>query len=186
MNLFVNTISTNANLIIFNNNKEILNTLEFEIKWNESSLLIPKIDLFLKENNLEYKELENIVCVNWPWSFTWVRTTVLAINSINYIINNNITPVSFFDLYNNYPIVKSSSKRDCFVKLNNESKIEIIENSKIEEYLKEKNIKTIYWNCNLDNVEIIEKIDYISIIKMIEFKKFKKIDPLYIKKPNIC
>jgi hypothetical protein len=44
-----------------------------------------------------------------------VRTTVLAANSINYIINKNMTALSFFDLHNTYPIIKASSKRDCFV-----------------------------------------------------------------------
>ena len=152
MNLFVNTISSEATLILFDNNKQIIKTMTFEIKWNESSLLIPKIDLFLKENNLSYNEIENIVCVNWPGSFTWVRTTVLAINTINYITKNNLTPVNFFDLYDKYPIIKSSSKRDCFIKINKNSDIQIIENSKIEELLKEKNIKIIYWNCDLYNI----------------------------------
>ena len=186
MNLFINTISSLSTIILFDNNRKIIEKIDFEIKWNESSLLIPKVDLFLKGNKLKYSEIENIVCVNWPWSFTWVRTTVLAINTINYITKNNLTPVNFFDLYDNYPIIKSSSKRDCFIKLDKNSDIEIIENSKIEELLKEKNIKTIYWNCNLDNLEIVEKIDYIDIIKEIKLEKIKKIDPLYIKKPNIC
>ena len=183
MNLFVNTISSNACLILFNNSREIISICEFEIKWNESSLLIPKIDEFLKENKLKYPDIKNIVCVNGPGSFTWVRTTVLAINTINYITKNNLTTLNFFDLYKNYPIIKSSSKRDCFVQKSKNSKIEIITNSEIEDLFKE---KKVYWNWEIDNIEIIEKIDYISIIKEINFQELKRIDPLYIKKPNIC
>lgn len=186
MNLFVNTISNPAVLIIFDENRNIKNELSFEIKWNESSLLIPKIDEFLKENNLTYFDMKNIVLVNGPGSFTWVRTSVLAINTINFITKNDLTPISYFELFNNFPIIKSSSKRDCFVKLSKESKIEIIENEKLSEILKEKNIKKIYWETSLENMEIIEKIDYLSIIREIELKDFKKIEPLYLKKPNIC
>jgi hypothetical protein len=40
---------------------------------------------------------------------------VLAANSINYIINKNMTALSFFDLHKKYPIIKASSKRDCFI-----------------------------------------------------------------------
>ncbi len=186
MNLFINTISKNSIIILFNNNREILDKTIFEIKWNESSLLIPTIDQFLKKNKLNYNEIKNIVLVNWPWSFTWVRTVVLAINSINYITNNSLTPISYFELFKNYPIVKSSSKRDCFFKEKIDNNIEIILNQDIEKYLKEKNIKKIYWEAEIENVEIIENIDYLSIIKEIKLENIKKIDPLYIKKPNIC
>jgi hypothetical protein len=93
MNLFVDTISELCNIIIFDNSRHIIDTLEYNIKWNESSLLIPKIDKIIKKNNLEYEDLSNIVVVNWPWSFTWIRTTVLVINTINYIIKWDITPI---------------------------------------------------------------------------------------------
>lgn len=186
MNLFINSVSTTACLIIFNNNFEIINKFDFEIKWNESSLLIPNIDNFLIENKITYKDLENIVVVNWPWSFTWVRTTVLAANSINYIIRKNMTELSFFELFDTYPIIKSSSKRDCFIQFEKGWDIEIIENSKIEEILNKKSIKTIYWHWTIDNIEILENIDYINIIKKIKLDNKKQISPLYIKKPNIC
>ena len=186
MNLFINTISKTSSIILFNEKREILDQIDFEIKWNESSLLIPNIDSFLKKNSLTYFDIKNIVLVNWPGSFTWVRTVVLVINSINYITNNNLTPISFFELFPNYPIIKSSSKRDCFFKKNKDSQIEIIPNDDISKYLTDNNIKTIYWESDIENVEIIEKIDYLSIINQIKFKELKKIDPLYLKKPNIC
>ncbi|MDD3145215.1 MAG: hypothetical protein PHV23_03850 [Candidatus Gracilibacteria bacterium] len=186
MNLFINTVSKNSIIILFNDNREILEQISFEIKGNESSRLIPTIDEFLKKKELKYNEIKNIVLVNGPGSFTGVRTVVLAINSINYITNNNLTPISYFELFKNYPIVKSSSKRDCFFKENTDSKVEMILNEDIEKYLKEKNIREIYGEADIENVEIIENIDYLSIIQKIKLENIKKIDPLYIKKPNIC
>jgi hypothetical protein len=99
-----------------------------------------------------------------------------------------MTAISYFDLYNNFPIIKSSSKRDCFVKFNINSNIEIIENEMLLNILKEKDINTIYGEINSDifkNIKIIDKIDYISIIKEIQFNNAKQIQALYIKKPNI-
>ena len=186
MNLFINTIAKISSIILFDINREIKYRENFEIKWNESSLLIPTIDSFLKKNNLNYFDIKNIVLVNWPWSFTWVRTVVLAINTINYISNNSVTPISYFELFDNYPIVKSSSKRDCFLKKNIGSEIEIIENDKLISFLKENKIDRIYWECDIENIEKIEKIDYLNIIKKIDLKELKKIEPLYLKKPNIC
>jgi hypothetical protein len=65
-------------------------------------------------------------------------------NTINFVINKNMTSLSFFDLFNNYPIVKTSSRRDCFIKKDETSEIEIIKNEDLKQYLKEKNINKIY------------------------------------------
>ncbi len=188
MNLLIDWISKNATLILFDNNRDILFQKVFKIAWNESSLLLPYLDKFLKEKNIDYFNIENIVVVNWPWSFTWVRTIVLLVNTISYIVNNNITPISYFDLFENYPIIKTSSKRDCFVQKYEKEKVEIIKNEKIEKYLCENKISKIYWDFNdLEdrNIKTFDKIDYISIIKKIKLKKEKQIQSLYIKKPNI-
>ena len=171
MNLFIDTISNEAKIILFNDDRNILNQYSWNIKWNESSTLIPEIDKLLSKSNIKYDNLENIVVVNWPWSFTWVRTTVLAANSINYIINKNMTSLSYFDLLEKYPIIKASSKRDCFIQRNKNSEIEIIMNDQlIKEWI---------------DIEKIEKIDYISIIKKIKFDNKSQVEALYIKKPNI-
>ena len=188
MNLFIDTISIPSILILFDDKREVIDKNTFQIKWNESSLLIPKIDDFIKKNSINYKDLENIVVVNWPGSFTWVRTTILAINTINYIIKKNITTLSYFDLFDGYPIIKSSSKRDCFFKLDKESGIEIITNDKLKQDLNEKWLKIIYWEANNNffcNIKILDKIKYEDIIKNIKFKNLFKANPLYIKKPNI-
>lgn len=188
MNIFIDSISTTAKIIIFDSKRKIISENDLKIKWNESSKLIPSIDSILKKNNTKYKDIENIVVVNWPWSFTGIRTTVLAINSINYITNKNLTAISYFDMFDSYPIIKTSSKRDCFIKLTKDSKIEIISNINILKLLQDKKINKIYWDINkeiFEKIEIFDKIDYVNIIKDIKFDSKKQIDPLYIKKPNI-
>ena len=188
MNLFIDTISREGIIIIFDNKRKIKIKIILNIKWNESSKLIPSIDLLLLKNNLQYKQIANICVVNWPWSFTWIRTTVLTVNTINFVTNNNITPISYFELFYYYPIVKSSSKRDCFLKKDIKSEIEIIKNEDLINYFKENNISKVYWELNADIIigeKIFEKINYENIINKIKFQDFKEITPLYIKKPNI-
>lgn len=186
MNLLINALLSNWKLIIFNDDRDILFEKNIEILWNESEKLIWYIDTFLSENKLDYNDLENIVVFSGPWSFTWIRTISLLVNTINFVINKNITSLSFFELYSNYPIIKSSSRRDSFFKRDINSEIEIISNIDVLTYLKENNIKKIYWeNKNITEIEIFEKIDYSAIIKNIEFKNEKRIEPIYIKKPSI-
>ena len=70
MSLFIDTVSNPTKIILFSDNRDIINYIEWDIKWNESSLLIPKIDEIIRNNNLEYKNLDNLVVINWPGSFT--------------------------------------------------------------------------------------------------------------------
>jgi tRNA A37 threonylcarbamoyladenosine modification protein TsaB len=190
MNLFINAVTQNWTLILFDNNKKILSQKNIEILWNESSRLVEIIDIFLKkENNIKYSDLENLIVVNWPWSFTGVRTIVLAINSINFIINKNITSLSFFDLFENYPIIKSSSKRDLFVKYKKSDKIQIVKNDDFIEKMSTEGFSPLMWDLSnnhlSEEIEINSEINYKKVLEKITFQKNKLIEPLYIKKPNI-
>jgi len=196
INLFINAVTQNWALILFKDNKKIISQKDIEILWNESSKLTTIIDEFLKENNIKYTDLENLVVVNWPWSFTWVRTIVLAINSINFIINKNITSLSFFDLFENYPIIKSSSKRDLFVKYKKCDKIEIVQNDDFFNKLSTESFSSlnleerlIYWdlsnNILSEKIKVNTEINYKKVLEKIIFQNNKLIEPLYIKKPNI-
>ncbi len=185
MNLFINALTKNWVLIIFDNLRKILFQKNISILGNESEKLIEILDDFLKENKINYKDLENIVVVNWPWSFTWIRTIVLLVNTINFVINKNITAISFFDLFNTYPIVKSSSKRDSFFKKSKSSEIEIIKNDDLLEYINKNKIEKIYWENDNLWLKIFDNIDYSAIIKNIKFQQNKQIEAFYVKKPSI-
>jgi len=186
MNLFLNAVSSNGVMILFDNNRKIISKKNIKVAWNESELLIDILDNFLKGNNISYFDLENLVVVNWPWSFTWIRTIVLMINTINFVIDKNITPLNYFDLFKDFPIIKSSSRRDSFLKKSKDSQIEVIKNNEVQRFLKENNIKQVYWeNKNIENIKTFENIDYSNIIKNIEFEKNRFITPIYIKKPSI-
>lgn len=187
MNLFLDTISPKNTLILFNNNRDIIKTYHFDVRLNESTKLIEEVDSFLKLNNLNYFDLENIVVVNWPGSFTWVRTTILLVNTINFIIKKNISTITYFDLFEwIYPIIKASSKRDSFVKLDKDSEIIVLENDKISDVIKENNIKIINSDTNfLENIEVISEVNYDKIIKNIKLEPNSIVSPFYFKKPNI-
>jgi len=189
MNLFINAVSVNWFMALFNEKRKIIFYKDIKVLWNESELLINIIDSFLKENNFSYNTLQNIVTVSWPGSFTWIRTISLLVNTIAFV-NKNIflTDISFFDLYDKYPICKSSSKRDSFILFEKWKSVEIYQNTDLINIFSEKNIEIVYGELNIDtlnNISIIDKIDYEYIIKQVQFKNKRQIDALYIKKPNI-
>ena len=70
MNIFLDTISPKNALILFDEKRNILEKHFFDVSLNESTLLIEEFDRFLSKNKLNYKDLENIVVIAGPGSFT--------------------------------------------------------------------------------------------------------------------
>ncbi|MDD4151757.1 MAG: tRNA (adenosine(37)-N6)-threonylcarbamoyltransferase complex dimerization subunit type 1 TsaB [Candidatus Gracilibacteria bacterium] len=192
MILFIDTISNPCFIGIFDEKKNIIKNISYDIMGNESSTLIPNIDNLLKENDLSYSNLENIVLVNGPGSFTGIRTAVLVVNTINFIIKKNMTDINYFSMYefafdNKFPIIKDSSKRDLFIKKDKNSKIDIISNEDLINYLKENNICEIYGDTkiNLGSIKKITNIDYKKVLDKINLDNKKSLEAFYLKKPNI-
>lgn len=185
MNLFLNAVSKEGIIILFWNDKNIIDKKSLSIVWNESWQLIDIVSTFLKSNKIDFSNLENIVFVNWPWSFTWIRIISLFVNTLSFVYTKlYLTDISFFDMFWKYPIIKVSSKRDLFVKKSKQDIIEVISNEEFKDYVKQNNTKEIFWE-QFDKLKINSKIDYENLIKSIKFKKEKIINPLYIKKPSI-
>lgn len=183
MNLFIDTISCPAFLILFDKDRIIKDEFSWDARMQESSTLIPNIKNLLIKNSLKFENLKNIIIVSGPWSFTWVRTTSLVWNTISFLNPEcKITDITYFDLFKKYPIIKKSSKRDSFVKLKEDSEIIVVMNTDLKDY-----IKTDYaWEYNnfLEEKNISE-INYSEIIKETSFKNKNIISPFYMKKPNI-
>lgn len=185
MNLFLNAVSWNWIIILFDNNRQIIDKESISILLQESAKLIDIVDNFLLKNNFKYKDINNIVVVNWPWSFTWIRTISLVVNTLAYIFENiRLTPISFFDLFKNYPIIKTSSKRDLFVKKSESSIIYVVSNEDFIDYLHINKIKEVYWE-KFDLCEVNSNINYAEIISNLKLDDKKQIEAYYVKKPNI-
>ncbi len=188
MNLFIDSLSSPARLILFETHHTIIAQKNIDIYRNESSKLIGEITSFLSENDKNIENLKNIVTTHGPWSFTGVRSVILTVNTLAFRTDIFLTPINYFQLYDSYPIVKCSSKRDVFIKKCPESNIEIISNQDCISYIQNHNIKKIYWDFEIwENVGIlcVKEIDYAAIIKNLQLQKEKQIEALYIKKPNI-
>lgn len=185
MNLFLDTISPNNALILFNNDRKIIKKYFFDVRLNESTRLIEELHNFLENSWVWYNDLENIVVVNGPGSFTGVRTTVLLVNTINYTIKKHITTLTYFDLFPTYPIIKASSKRDSFVKFSSKDEIQVIENDALKNMIQEKDISQIFWDVHISWVETQNTVDYEAIIQNIIFQDNLIVSAFYCKKPNI-
>lgn len=187
MYLFIDTISPKNALFLTDEKNQVIQEYFFDVRLQESSRLIEEVDQFLKSLGVDYMSLKKIAVVNWPWSFTGVRTSVLLANTMNYVIKWEMYALSYFDLFDSYPIVKSSSKRDVFLKKSSWSEIEIISNEDFISYVTSNNISQIYGDIGFElEIERISEVDYQKAVKKAFLSQaFQKIEPLYLKKPNI-
>lgn len=186
MNLFINAVSSQWKLIIFDDTRNIIGSQNIEIAGNESSRLSGMLKIFLQEHGVDYSDITNIVVVHGPGSFTWVRTICLMVNTIAFSVGCSLTPVSYFDLFSDPIVVKQSSKRDVFL-YHSESGVSIVSNQECREYCAQHQITQLSGEAgSIQDIEIIENIDYCDIIEHVVLQEQTSIAPLYIKKPNIC
>lgn len=187
MYLFFDGVSSEWYIWLFSEEKKCIASSTVSIAGNESTKTISVIESFLQKQKVPYKDIKNIVTVIGPGSFTGIRTISLVVNTLAYIYPHIfLTPINFFELYSKYPIIKSSSKRDLFVKWKKSATIEVVSNQDFEQrYLWEE----VYGDINLERftqeIELSSERDYETIFQKIELQNLKRIAPLYIKKPNI-
>ncbi len=187
MILFFDACSSCWYIALYTPERTEIASQKFQIAWNESSKAIALIRWFLQEQGVDYTDIHNIVCVNGPGSFTGIRTISLIVNTLAFIYPHiSLTPIGFFDLFDEYPIVKASSKRDLFVKYQKWDIIQIEKNSIFEEKFRG---KEIFGDIRSDvferDIHVNAEVDYMSICKHLTLQNNTKIAPLYIKKPNI-
>jgi len=184
MNLFLDTISPRGTLIAFDDTRNILHQIFFDVLGKESTQLIEIFDQFLRNISLSYHDIEHIIVVAGPGSFTGVRTTILMVNTVNFVIKKTLTPISYFDLFDVYPIVKTSSKRDVFAKMHALDTIGVYTNVEILE--KCQDFDTIATDATFfERKNIRTSPDYERIIRTAAFQNLVRISPIYIKNPNI-
>ena len=90
--LFISTYNELVNIsLIMNDN---IKTICEEYKNGHSSILVPTIKKILDENNLDIHDLNEIVVVNGPGSFTGVRLGVTVSKTLAYTLNIPIKTIT--------------------------------------------------------------------------------------------
>lgn len=103
MILFLDSVSSRAYIGLFTLEREPISDRYFDILGKESSSLLDLITRFLKDQNVSWEELEHIILVSGPGSFTGIRTSSLIINTIAYVHPHiSLTPLSFLTSFQTF------------------------------------------------------------------------------------
>ena len=70
-----------------------------ESEYSHSIYTMPMIEAIFKENNLEIKELEKIIVINGPGSFTGIRIGLSIAKTMAYALNIKINTISSLTAY---------------------------------------------------------------------------------------
>ncbi len=145
-----------------------------ESEYSHSIYTMPMIASLFDDNNLDIKDLEKIIVVNGPGSFTGIRIGLSIAKTISYALNIPIKTISSLKAY----LISSNI---------NEDKMAVIEDNKG------------YYICafDKDNNEILEEqyitennykykeVDYkLDINKIIDYLKDKENENQYFIKAN--
>lgn len=95
--LFIDTHGELITVALYNEEKLIKK--EQMSEYSHAVFLAPMIDNILKENNLNVKDIKDIVAVNGPGSFTGLRIGLSAAKTLAYSLNIPIYLVSTLSAY---------------------------------------------------------------------------------------
>lgn len=95
--LFLNTASNYLNIVLYRE-KEIIDSVFIKLDKDLSKETLPKLKESLEKNNLEPKDIDEIVCVRGPGSFTGLRIGVTISKIYSYFLNKKLYSVSTLDV----------------------------------------------------------------------------------------
>ena len=178
--LFIDTHNELIKIILFKDGK-ILTDIEKMSNMQHSVYTMPMIEEILKENNIESSNLNEIIVVNGPGSFTGVRIGVTIAKTMAYLLN---IPIKSIDTLKMQALLINKDKKivienekngkylGIFDKNNNViQKYKYMKNSEFEEFIK-------------DNVIDEVKIDYEKLYEKLKDEQNinpHAVNPLYIK-----
>ncbi len=170
MILFIDTHTELITIALKTNDNLFIKTKESE--YSHSIYTMPMIEELFKENNLNVKDLDEIIVVNGPGSFTGIRIGLSIAKTIAYALNLKIHTISSLKAY----LISSDI---------NEEKMAVIEDNKGYYVCAfDKNNNTIVEETYLEeNPYQYKEVDYrLDINKIIEYcNKFESENPHHIK-----
>ena len=179
MILFIDTHDELITIALKNKENLFIKTQESE--YSHSIYTMPMIESIFKENNLEIKDLEKIIVLNGPGSFTGIRIGLSIAKTLAYALNIKINTISSLTAY----LVSNNT---------NDNKKAVIEDNKgfyVSVFDKDNNViveETYTEEDNYDYQEVEKKLDVEKIIKYMENKESENphfVKANYIKKIEV-
>lgn len=170
MILFIDTHADIITIALKNNEDLFIKTKESE--YSHSIYTVPMIEEIFKENNLNIKDLNKIIVVNGPGSFTGIRIGLSIAKTLAYSLKIDINTISSLTAY----LISSDI---------NDNKKAVIEDNKgyyISAFDKDNNVIVPEFYSETDDIEYQKVDNKIDVDKIINYcKNFKSENPHFVK-----
>jgi len=179
--LFIDTHDKNVLIILYKDGK-IFNKINLETKNKHSEVAMPTIDNILKESNVDVSELNSIIVVNGPGSFTGVRIAVTIAKTIAYALS---IPIRTIDALSILALGVDTDKKIVSIEDRNGAFVGVFDNAyNVLEPLQYMN-KSAYLDFKENNdVRTDIDVDYEKVYQFVMNQKEinpHEVKPLYIK-----
>ena len=175
--LFIDTSSSDVSIAIINDN-QVITSITKEIPNKHSVYTVKFIDDCIKESKLSLNNIDKIMVVTGPGSFTGVRIGVTIAKTIAYLLKKDIIQVSSLKMlslstshnyclslinanHDNYYIALYDKNNNEIIKekYNNKEKVLAIINKYNPTIVSDNNIRINNYNINKT------KLDFLNIVK---------------------
>ncbi len=187
ISLFIDTSSIDVSIAIIKDNK-ILSSITKEATGTHSIYTTKYLDDMLKEAKLKPKDINKIMVVNGPGSFTGVRIGVTIAKTYSYLLNIPVIPVSSLkmlslSLDHDYCLAIINANHDNYYfalydKDNKEITKEQFNTKKVVEEIIEKYNPLIISDNNIEinNIKVPkQKLNFLNIVNY--YKNKKEVNP---------
>ena len=183
--LFIDTHNEIIKIILFKDGK-IVDLKEKESSMKHSVYTMPLIEEVLKNNNLDSNDINEIIVVNGPGSFTGVRIGVTIAKTYSYLLN---IPIKVINVLEMKAIFVNGDKKVVIEEEKNGKFIGVFDkdNKVIDDYFYLKNIEFEEYK-NDNEISIVDNIDYEKVYEYLKTKESinpHAVNPLYIKKIEV-
>jgi len=169
--LFIDTSFSDVSIALLRNGK-VINKIVKSIPNEHSKYAVSYVDEVLKKSNIKPTEVNNIMVVNGPGSFTGIRIGLTIAKVYAYLLNIEVTLVSSLktlalSVFGEYILsIIDAKNNNCYLCLYDNEYNEIIKEhfgnyEEVNEIIDKYNNIKIATNCNLDleNCYIINEIN---------------------------
>lgn len=178
--LFIDTHSSKLLIGLLKDN-EILETVSKEEK-SHSEHIMPSIEAILENNSIDVNNINRIIVVNGPGSFTGVRLGVTIAKTLAYTLKAEIYPISSLEAYGesndeDFDLICLKDTKGVYSAKKEKGKyldFEYRKNSDFDQYVKENKLKTLF----SDEIDLLKVNQY---VKKIESVNPHSVNPLYVK-----
>lgn len=201
--LAINTASSKTAIALFDEGNNLLFEKNWQSQNDEAEKLMPEIAAALKEEGLEFSDIDEVFVVKGPGSFTGLRIGVTVANTIAYLNECDLFAVDTFEYWWEAACAKSvvpdallvfAGKGGVYLSVFGKD-VEIVNLEDLNEKLKFAGIKKVFGDISEEQKAILEGVEFVEMEESFgkicgrlhgkKLESVKLVVPLYVKNPGI-